>query len=126
MRIIGHELVSYESLVFCKNWKEIWAHASENVLINFNQKLIKQCTQNGVKFSVYANEISDIILANASGAKIIIVQKTYAKKAAKIAQNYLFDAQIAVIINSENELEKLCKFGVDTAIFKKGIENGSA
>lgn len=125
MKIIGHNLIAYKQLVWCENWKEIWANASEDVVFKFNDDLIKKCIENKIVFSISTDKISEILLANASGANIIIVQKNISKKVAKIAQNYLFDAQIAVIIQSEKELEKLCKYGVDVAIFKQGVINAN-
>ena len=44
-----------------------------------------------------------------------------AGKAAKLAQDYLFDAQICVIIESQNELAELSETGADAAIFKNAV-----
>ena len=42
-------------------------------------------------------------------------------KAAKLAQDYLFDAQICVVIGGEGELAELAKTGADVAIFKNAV-----
>lgn len=44
-----------------------------------------------------------------------------AGKAAKQAQDYLFDAQICVVIGGEDELAELSETGADAAIFKTAV-----
>ncbi|MDO5045470.1 hypothetical protein [Campylobacter sp.] len=122
MKIIGHELVKFEPFFECLKEQDISANR-EN-LFAYEPNMIKRAQKMEANFSLKTDDIVQIILANAAGAKFIIVSRKLASKAAKIAQNYLFDAQIAVIIKNEREIEDLSEAGVDAVIFEKGICNG--
>lgn len=123
MKIIGHELVKFEPFFECLKEQDISVNR-EN-LFAYEPNMIKHAQKMGANFSLKTDDIVRIILANAAGAKFIIVPRELASKAAKIAQNYLFDAQIAVIIKDEREIEDLSEAGVDAVIFEKGICNGN-
>lgn len=122
MKIIGHELIKFEPFFECLKEQDI-SSDREN-LFDYNKLMIKHAQKMGANFSLKTDDIVEVILANAAGAKFIIVPCELASKAAKIAQNYLFDAQIAVIIKDEREIEALSEVGVDAVIFEKGIYNG--
>ena len=124
MKIIGHELVPFEPFIFCKNLAQIAANSDKNVLFKFDSELIKFAVKKELNFGVEVANLNELLLANACGAKFIIVPKQLAKEAAQTAQEYLMDAQICVVLDSESKLEWLSKTGADTAIFKEGIKNG--
>ena len=119
MQLIGHELVPYEPLFWCENADQI--KAGEQNLFKFDAAAIKRAQELGAQFSVEAENLNEIIVANAAGAKFIIVPRELVGKAAKPAQDYLFDAQICVIIESQNELAALSETGADAAIFKNAV-----
>ena len=123
MKLIGHELVPYEPLFWRENARQI--EAGKQNLFKFDATVIKRAQELGAQFSVEAENLNEIIVANAAGAKFIIVPRELAGKAAKLAQDYLFDAQICVVLDGESELEWLSKTGADVAIFKEGIKNGN-
>lgn len=123
MKIIGHELIKFEPFFECLKEQDISANR-EN-LFAYDAKMIKHAQKTEANFSLKTDDIVEVILANAAGAKFIIVSRKLASKAAKIAQEYLFDAQIAVIIKDESEIEALSQVGVDAVIFEKGICNGN-
>ena len=119
MKLIGHELVPYEPLFWCENAQQI--EAGKQNLFKFDEAAIKQAQELGANFSVEAENLNEVIVANAAGAKFIIVSHELARKAAKLAQDYLFDAQICVVIESQNELAALSQTGADVAIFKNAV-----
>ena len=119
MQLIGHELVPYEPLFWRENADQI--KAGEQNLFKFNKAMIKRAQEFGAQFSVEAENLNEIIVANAAGAKFIIVPRELAGKAAKLAQDYLFDAQICAFVESENELAVLSETGADVAIFKTAV-----
>ena len=90
--------------------------------LNLLRNLIKRALEAGANFSIIANDINEAIIANAAGAKFIIADITLAKDLAKVAQNYLFDALIAVLIESEASLCELAKFEIDAAILPNAIK----
>ena len=119
MQLVGHELVPYEPLFWRENADQI--KADEQNLFKFNKAMIKRAQELGAQFSVEAENINEIIVLNAAGAKFIVVPRELASKAAKLAQDYLFDAQICVVIGGENELTALSETGADVAIFKNAV-----
>nr|WP_314180289.1 hypothetical protein [uncultured Campylobacter sp.] len=119
MKLIGHELVPYEPLFWRENAKQI--EAGKQNLFKFDEAAIKRAQELGAQFSVEAENLNKIIVANAAGAKFIIVPRELASKAAKLAQDYLFDAQICVVIDSQSDLAALSETGTDVAIFKNAV-----
>ena len=121
MIILGHALVPYEPLYLIKNGDEIFKY--DNLLFKFNDRLIAAAQKAQKKFSVITNDINEILLANGAGARFIIVDKKSAAAAQKLANDYLFDAKIAMFIGSARALKGLAELGIDAAIFKDAIAN---
>lgn len=119
MKLIGHELVAYEPLFWRENARQI--EAGKQNLFKFDAAAIKRAQELGAQFCVEAENLNEAIIANAAGAKFIVVPRELAGKAAKLAQDYLFDAQICVVIGGEDELAELSETGVDAAIFKNAV-----
>ena len=119
MKLIGHELVPYEPLFWRENVEQI--EAGKQNLFKFDTATIKRAQELGAQFSVETENLNEIIVANAAGAKFIVVPRELAGKAAKLAQDYLFDAQICAFVESENELAALSETGADAAIFKNAV-----
>lgn len=119
MKLIGHELVPYEPLFWRENARQI--EAGKQNLFKFDEAAIKRAQELSADFSVKTSDLNEVIVANAAGAKFIVVPRELAIKAAKLAQDYLFDAQICVVIGGENELAELAKTGADAAIFKNAV-----
>ena len=119
MKLIGHELVPYEPLFWRENAQQI--EAGKQNLFKFDAAAIKRAQELGAQFCVEAENLNEIIVANAAGAKFIVVPRELAGKAAKLAQDYLFDAQICVVIGGEDELAELSETGADAAIFKTAV-----
>ncbi|WP_462113033.1 hypothetical protein [Campylobacter concisus] len=120
MKILGDELIKFEPLFLCKSEDEI-SNGRQN-LFKFDRNLIKRALGLGASFSVFVSNLNEAIVANAAGAKFIIADITLAKDLAAVASEYLFDALVAVLIESEDELEKLCKLGIDAAILPNAIK----
>ncbi|ARR01483.1 hypothetical protein CVIC8964_0033 [Campylobacter vicugnae] len=101
MIIIGSDLIAYEPVFLSK----------------FDPKnLNPKCN-----FIVVSN-IKEALIANANGVKFIVCDTIkLAKKLQKLANNYLFDSKIALIINSDNELEKAAKKQIDAVIYLGAI-----
>ncbi|WP_276708744.1 hypothetical protein [Campylobacter rectus] len=109
MKLIGHELVPYEPLFWRENAWQI--EAGKQNLFKFDAAAIKCAQELGAQFCVEAENLN----------KFIVVPRELAGKAAKLAQDYLFDAQICVVIGGEDELAELSETGADAAIFKNAV-----
>lgn len=120
MKILGDELIKFEPLFLCESEDEI--SSGRQNLFKFDRNLIKKALVLGASFSVFVSNLNEAIVANAAGAKFIIADITLAKDLAAVASEYLFDALVAVLTESEDELEKLCKLGIDAAILPNAIK----
>ena len=83
MKLIGHELVPYEPLFWRENTKQI--EAGKQNLFKFDEAAIKRAQELGAQFCVEAENLNEVIVANAAGAKFIVVPRELAIKAAKLA-----------------------------------------
>ncbi len=79
------------------------------------------CQANAIPFAVVVNTLDDALFANALGAKYIICEEDDALMIQPIAQEYLFDTRILVLIHSEKEISKIARGHVDGVIFSEAI-----
>ena len=79
------------------------------------------CQENNIPFSVVVNNLDDALFANALGAKYIICEEDDALMIQPIANEYLFDTRILVLIHSQKEISKIARGGVDGVIFADAI-----
>ncbi|GIT98591.1 hypothetical protein [Sulfurovum sp. TSL1] len=82
------------------------------------------CQENNIPFAIVANNLEDALFANALGAKYIICEEDHALMIQPIANEYLFDSRILVLIHSEKEISKIARGGVDGVIFADAIYEG--
>ena len=81
----------------------------------------QHCQDNNIAFAVVVNTLDDALFSNALGAKYIICEEDDALMIQPIAQEYLFDARILVLIHSEKDISKIARGGVDGVIFAEAI-----
>ena len=79
------------------------------------------CQNNGIAYAVGINTLDDAIFANALSAKYMICEKAVALMVQPIAQEYLFDARVLVLIHNDKEVSKIAKSGIDGVIFAEAI-----
>jgi len=79
------------------------------------------CQDNDIPFAVVVNTLDDALFANALGAKYIICEEDDALMIQPIANEYLFDTRILVLIHSEKEISKIARGHVDGVIFAEAI-----
>jgi len=70
---------------------------------------------------VVVNTLDDALFANALGAKYIICEEDDALMIQPIAQEYLFDTRILVLIHNEKEISKIARGKIDGVIFAEAI-----
>jgi nicotinate-nucleotide pyrophosphorylase len=125
MRIIGHQWI--ESPQFITIYaKEDIANTQANSILLFNDLSsmideIRYCFKEGLAFGLRVDNLNDALLAYNLNAKYLIVIPKLAKELQKIAQQYLFDTQILVEINSAKKIEKYAQMGIDGVIFGRSI-----
>lgn len=143
MLIFGHKLI--ETPEFCWLTRAEFKQNAVNCFI-YDESLIQKAQKAGVKFGILAQNVDEILLANALSAKFILIDgadflnsanpnaknqalknakisaKKLAKKASKMAEFYLFDSKILLITNSLEKLDKAYKMGVDGVILKELLQ----
>ena len=123
MQIIGHKLIEYENFNLIQTVENILNF--DNLIFEYNEDFIKNAKDNGKTFSVIARNLNEAILANALKVKFIIIEKnntSIAKEVVKLAEFYLFDSKIAIIIeNYEKDLLNAINLRVDAVIYKNII-----
>ena len=81
----------------------------------------EHCQTNAIPFAVVVNTLEDALYANALGAKYIICEEDDALMIQPIANEYLFDARILVLIHSVKEISKIARGHIDGVIFAEAI-----
>jgi hypothetical protein len=79
------------------------------------------CQENAIPFSVVVSTLDDALFANALGAKYIICEEEDALMIQPLANEYLFDTRILVLIHSVKEISKIARGHVDGVIFAEAI-----
>ena len=65
---------------------------------------------------------ASILFAHALGARYILSGEKNAEAFQAVAQHYLFDMEILVLIHHEEEIEKYALMGIDGVIFASSIQ----
>lgn len=123
MQIIGHKLIEYENFNLIQTVENILNF--DNLIFEYNENFIKNAKNSGKTYSVIVRNLNEAVLANALKAKFIIIEKnntSITKEVVKLAEFYLFDSKIAIIIeNYEKDLLNAINLRVDAVIYKNII-----
>ena len=125
MIIIGHPWIKSNRFFKVFSIKGIEKSAPDDIILLEplvdSYTYAQHCQANGIPFAVVANTLEDALFANALGAKYIICEEDDALMIQPIAQEYLFDTRILVLIHSEKEISKIARGGIDGVIFDSAI-----
>ena len=118
MQIFGHDFIENTKFYFIKKTQDIQNTPPNSIILTvFNKENIEYCKNQDIIFGVKVNTIKELILASASNASYLLVNKEFAKEAQKIANEYMFDAKILLISADENDIEFCATNGIDGIIF---------
>ncbi|MFT5659442.1 MAG: hypothetical protein ACI9TV_000058 [Sulfurimonas sp.] len=125
MLLFGHRFIPSISFYHVLDIDSITNTPSSSVIhVEFSQNnldIINHAKVNQIALSICCQTITEIIYASSLDASFIVVKSDLAEKANKIANDYLFDAKILVLIEEESEIESLALLGVDGIIFSNAI-----
>lgn len=125
MIIIGHPWIKSNRFFKVFSIKGIEKSAPDDIILleplADSHTYAQYCQANGIPFAVVVNTLDDALFANALGAKFIICEEDDALMIQPIAQEYLFDTRILVLIHSEKEISKIARGGIDGVIFDNAI-----
>ncbi len=118
MEIFGHNFIENSKFFFTNNIEDIKKTPPNSVVwFDFNKKIIQYAKTQNLPFGVKVISIKELILASASNASYLLVDKIFAKEAQDIANEYMFDAKILLTSKDENDIEFCAKNGIDGIIF---------
>jgi hypothetical protein len=125
MLIFGHPWVESPRFVKVFSVEEIGRTMPEDILLleplNVSIELAKHCRKNGLTFAVTVNSTQEAIFANALEASFIIAEHEQAITIQKIADDYLFDTRVLVLIENDKRIETMARFGIDGVIYPAAI-----
>ena len=125
MIFFGHRFIKSDSFYHVSDVDSIKrTPPSSTIYLEFNEEnldVINHARENSVDFALKVSNATQLVYASALGAKYAIVSKDDAKTSQEIAENYLFDAKVLTLVESEEEIEELAILGVDGVIFSSSI-----
>ncbi|MEA3228061.1 MAG: hypothetical protein U9P38_03195 [Campylobacterota bacterium] len=125
MIIFGHRFIESDVFYHVLDVDSIrCTPPSSTLYIDFDEndlEIINHANLNKVSMAITISTITELIYAASLGAKYIVVPKNRADIMQKIAENYLFDAKILVLIEHEKEIEEFAIMGVDGVLFSTAI-----
>ena len=125
MLIFGHRFIPSVSFYHVSDIESISNTPPSSIIhIEFSEEnldIISHTSLNQIHTSICAKDINQIIYSSSLGASYIVVHSELAKSAQTIANEYLFDAKILVLIEEEDEIEEFALLGIDGVIFSSAI-----
>ncbi|MBN2963532.1 hypothetical protein JWV37_01970 [Sulfurospirillum sp. T05] len=122
MLLIGHRLVPFEPLYPIETADEIvLTPAGSTVLFEYSPDLIWHCQENRISFALHVSAATEAIIGNGAGAHLLIASSHLVPELQELAEHYLFDAKIALMIDSEEGIALAALKRVDAAILPEGI-----
>ncbi len=125
MLIFGHPWVESPRFVKVFSIDDIAKTKPSDILLleplSVSIDLVRYCQKNSLSFAPTMSSIKEALLANALGADYIFCQFEQAIVAQKIANEYLFDTKILVLIEGERGIETMARFGIDGVVFPEAI-----
>jgi len=126
MKIVGHPWIESERFMAVDSMEKITGSPAASILL-FDDlpgsiELLHYCQKEGLPFALRAGEAKTALFAHALNARYVIAEQAIVQSVQELAQNYLFDTQILVEIQNENEIDKYARMGIDGVIFSAAIE----
>ncbi len=125
MIIIGHPWIKSQMFRKVFSIEDITNSKSEEIVLLEplvdSHTFAKHCQENSIAYAVVVNSLNDAVFANALGAKYMICEEESALMIQPIAQEYLFDTGVLVLIHNEKEISKIARGSIDGVIFAEAI-----
>lgn len=130
MIIIGHRWIDSTPFYRVESIDDIKkTPPNSKVLILFSEEnipLCKYCSSNGVVFGIGVQKKREILFSSSLGASYLISDSpNIIKKAQKLAENYLFNMKILLLIENEKKMMWAVNRRIDGVLFERGVINGN-
>ena len=118
MEIFGHNFIENRQFYFISKIEDIKKTASNSVIFSdFDKEIITYCKNQDILFGIKVKNITELILASASNATFLLVDKNFSEIAQKIANEYMFDAKVLLLSKNEDDIEFCAINGIDGILF---------
>ena len=125
MLLFGHPFVKSEIFYHIFDSEAVVSTPPNSTMyLEFSKKnldIVEFLRINEIPFALEVSTIHDLVVAENLGAKYICVERSFAKTAQDIAENYLFDAKILAHIGEEEDLEGLALLGIDGVVYPSAV-----
>ena len=125
MIVIGHPWIKSQRFSKISSVEDIKSTKSDDIVVleplADSHSTAQYCQNNGIPYAVVVNTLEDAIFANALDARYMICEEDAALMIQPIAQEYLFDTRILVLIHQDREISKMAKSGIDGVVFAEAI-----
>jgi hypothetical protein len=125
MIVIGHPWIKSQRFSKVFSVEDIKKTQANDIVLleplSDSHNTAQYCQNNSVAYAVGIHTLNDAVFANALGAKYIICEKDVALMVQPVAQEYLFDTRILVLIDNDKEISQIAKSGIDGVIFAEAV-----
>lgn len=119
MIILGDKIIPYEEIICINSVDEISnTKANSTILFEYDESILKYCSQNSLLFGVIVKTLKESIYANSLQAKYIICTNPLDKTIQDIAESYIFDSKILSIIEDSEQIETVALKKIDGVIYR--------
>lgn len=124
MLIFGHKLLQTQKFFkISKNQIKDLKDENSTLCFHYDEDLIKIAQKKNLPFSIFIKNKDEIFLSHAFGASFLLFEdENLAQFGAKVAEFYLFDSKILLLVSHLKNLEKAYDMGVDGVILKEYIK----
>jgi hypothetical protein len=126
MLVFGHKYLINEQFYSVNSVEEIEKTPSNSTIFcKFSEKnisILQFAIDNVVDVAIEVESLKDAIFSEIFKVNFIIAKDLeLAQELQKIAEHYMFDSKILTWIDSEDEISKVAKIGIDGVIFHSHI-----
>lgn len=122
MILIGHADIQsspFFRILDCAAISKTPSHAT--LFCDYNVALCRYAHEHGLTLAVHVRQIKELILAHAMKVSYLVVDKSLVLNAQKIADDYLFDAKILLLSDTEDDIEFAALNSIDGILFASAI-----
>jgi len=126
MILIGDKNIACETIEKITSVSDISSTtANTTILYSFDFEILRYGEKNNISSCVITKNLQEVIYASSFGVKYIVVEKNISKHAQDIANNYMLDSKILVVIDTNDEIVDNALDEIDGVIYKEVVENGT-
>ena len=119
MILIGDEHIRYNTVEKISSIEDIKSTKSNNTLLtDFSFDIMKYCQKNDLSYIVKVSNIQEVIYANSLDATYMLADQDIVIQAQQLANHYMFDTKILIMIDSSDYIEWVAFKEIDGAIYK--------